>query len=101
MRWRGILLASLGSRRAALGWCILAESATVAGGALGLAAGPHLGAHWIAYPLGVTAGWLSYLGFHAIHEEWKRNGAGAACVLAFTGIAGAAAIQRGAEALFR
>lgn len=97
----GILLASLKSRRAALGWCILAEAATLPGAGLGLAAGPYLGARWIGYPLGVTAGWLAYLGYHAIHEDWKQRGAGAAFVSAFTGIAGAAVIQRGAEALFR
>ena len=28
-----------------------------------------------AQPLGITAGWLFYLGHHAVHEEWKRRGA--------------------------
>jgi hypothetical protein len=41
------------------------------------------------------------LGYHAIHEDWKRRGAGAASVSALTGLAGAAVLQRGAEALFR
>jgi hypothetical protein len=62
---------------------------------------PHLGSTWITWPLGATAGWLFYLGYHAVHEEWKRRGAAPACLSALTGIAGAAAIQRGAEALFR
>ncbi|HEX3747524.1 MAG TPA: ZIP family metal transporter [Bryobacteraceae bacterium] len=97
----GILRASMGSRAAAMGWCTLAEGATVAGGILGLAMAPHLGTQWIFYPLGVTAGWLFYLGYHAVHEEWKRRGARAAFVSAAIGIAGAAIIQRGAEALFQ
>ncbi|HUB34510.1 MAG TPA: hypothetical protein VMA31_15840 [Bryobacteraceae bacterium] len=101
MALAGILLASLRSRHAAMAWCLLAEATTMVGGVLGLAAGPHLGTQWVAYPLGITAGWLSYLGYHAIHEDWKRRGAGAAFVSALTGLAGAAMLQRGAQALFR
>jgi zinc transporter ZupT len=97
----GILRASMGSRAAAMGWCALAEGATLLGGVLGLAMAPHLGTQWILYPLGVTAGWLFYLGQHAVHEEWKRRGAAPACLSALAGMAGAAVIQRGAEALFQ
>ena len=97
----GILRASVKSRPIALAWCALAEGTTLAGGALGLALAPRLGTAWITYPLGVTAGWLFYLGYHAVHEEWRRRGAAPAFVSALTGMAGAAAIQRGAEALFR
>jgi zinc transporter ZupT len=97
----GILRASMGNRAAAMGWCALAEGATLLGGVLGLAMAPHLGTQWILYPLGVTAGWLFYLGHHAVHEEWKRRGAAPAFLSALAGMAGAAAIQRGAEALFQ
>jgi zinc transporter ZupT len=97
----GILRASVGSRKAALGWAVLAEGSTLAGGALGLVMGPHLGSEWITYPMGIAAGWLFYLGYHAVHEEWKRRGARPAFVSAAAGVAGAAVIQRGAEALFR
>jgi zinc transporter ZupT len=97
----GILRAALGSRGAALGWCLLAEGATLVGGFAGLSLAPHLGSRWISYPLGFTAGWLFYLGWHAVHEEWKSRGARPAFLSALTGIAGAAIIQRGAEALFR
>ena len=97
----GILRASVGSRAVALGWCLLAEGATLAGGVAGVDLAPHLGSQWITYPLGFTAGWLFYLGWHAVHEEWKRRGARPAFLSALTGAAGAAAIQRGAEALFR
>jgi zinc transporter ZupT len=97
----GILRAAVKSRVAALGWCILAEGATLVGGAAGLLMAPHLGTTWILYPLGLTGGWLFYLGYHAVHEEWKRRGAAPAFFSALTGVAGAAVIQRGAEALFR
>jgi zinc transporter ZupT len=96
-----ILRASLKPRGAALAWCAVAEGSTFLGGVLGLWMAPHLGSRWITYPLGIAAGWLLYLGYHAVHEEWKRRGMAPACVSALSGIAGAAAIQRGAEALFR
>jgi hypothetical protein len=51
--------------------------------------------------MGIAAGWLFYLGYHAVHEEWKRRGARPAFVSATAGVAGAAVIQRGVEALFR
>jgi zinc transporter ZupT len=97
----GVLAASMKSRTRTLLWCILAEGTTLAGGAFGLALAPHIGSVWTVYPLGLTAGWLFYLGFHAVHEEWKRRGAGPAFLSAIGGVAGAAAIQRGAEVLFR
>jgi zinc transporter ZupT len=97
----GILRAAIPGRGRALWLAILAEGATLAGGVLGLEMGPHLGTRWILYPLGITAGWLLYLAYHAIEEEWRRRGARAAFVSALTGMVGAAVIQRGAEALFR
>jgi zinc transporter ZupT len=97
----GILRAAVKRRAAALGWCMLAEGTTLAGGVLGLAMAPHMGTGWITYPLGIAAGWLFYLGFHAVHEEWTRRGAGPAFASALAGVVGAAVIQRGAEALFR
>jgi len=97
----GILRASVRSRTAAAAWCVLAEGATAVGGAAGLVMAPHLGSRWITYPLGIAAGWLFYLGFHAVHEEWKRRGAAPAFVSAATGVAGAALVQRGIEALLR
>lgn len=95
----GILRASIRSRATAAGWAIVAEGATLVGGALGLLAGPHLGSQWITYPLGIAAGWLFYLGYHAVHEETKRRGVRAAGIAALAGIAGAAVLMRGVEAL--
>ena len=39
------------------------------GGLFGLTLAPHLGTAWILYPLGVTAGWLFYLGSHAVQQR--------------------------------
>jgi zinc transporter ZupT len=97
----GIVRAAVGSRMHALAGCILAEGCTIIGAGIGLSLAPRLGAAWIVYPLGITAGWIFYLGFHAIHEEWKRRGAAPAFVSALTGLAGAAMMQRGAESWFR
>jgi zinc transporter ZupT len=97
----GILRASVKSRGAAVAWCALAEGTTLLGGLAGLIMAPHLGTQWITYPLGLTAGWLTYLGYHAVHEEWKSRGPAPAFASALTGMVGAAALQRGAEALLR
>jgi zinc transporter ZupT len=97
----GVLRASVGSRRVAMAWALLAEGTTLVGGALGLLMAPHLGSNWITFPMGLAAGWLFYLGYHAVDEEWKRRGARAAFAAAAAGVAGAAAVQRGAEVLFR
>ena len=97
----GILRAAMSSRTAALGACVLAEGTTLLGGAAGLLMAPHLGTRWILYPLGLTAGWILYLGFHAVHSEWKLRGPAPVFVPALTGVMGSAMIQRGAEALFR
>ncbi len=92
----GILRASVKSRAAALGWCVLAEGTTLLGGAAGLWMAPHLGTQWTVVPLGLAAGWLIYLGYHAVHEEWKQRGARPAFLAAAAGVAAAAILQRGA-----
>ena len=97
----GILLASVKSRSAAMLWCALAEGATMLGSAVGLFLAPNLGTRWTIYPLGLTTGWLFFLGYHAIHEEWKRRGPRPAFTSAVAGVVGAGIIQRGAEQFFR
>ncbi len=97
----GVLRASVRQRSAALGWAVVAEGSTLAGGGLGLVMGPHLGTVWITYPLGVAAGWLFYLGYHAVHEELRRRGAQGVIGWALAGVAAAAVIQRGAEWFLR
>lgn len=86
--------ASLSSRSTAVFWSVAAESMTLLGGILGLAIAPGLGALWISYPLALAAGWLFYLGAHAVHEEWKRRGPLPACLTAIAGAAGAAVLWR-------
>ncbi len=97
----GILRAAVKSRGRALAWGMGAEAVTVAGGAAALWLAPQLGARWTVYPVGITAGWLCYLGYHAVHEEWKRRGAAPAFLSAASGIAGAVLIERGVEALLK
>ncbi|HVN04523.1 MAG TPA: ZIP family metal transporter [Bryobacteraceae bacterium] len=96
-----IVRASVESRSTALFWSVLAEMTTLVGGIVALAIAPGLGAHWITYPLGIAAGWLFFLGAHALHEEWKRRGPVPAFMTALTGAAGAAALQQGVQAWFR
>jgi zinc transporter ZupT len=72
-----IARASIRSRSSALLWCVAAEGTTLVGGIVGLAIAPGLGTAWITYPLGLAAGWLFYLGAHAIHEAMGRAGDGA------------------------
>ena len=97
----GILRASMNSRAAAAGWSVLAEAVTMVGGLAGISIAPRLNTAWMLYPLGLTAGWILYLGFHAIHSEWKLRGPAPVFVPALTGVAGAAAIQRGLETFLR
>jgi zinc transporter ZupT len=95
-----LLLAAVGSRASALGWCLGAEAVTVVGAWAGLGIAPRLGSHWIGYPLALAAGCFLYLGFHAVHEDWRRRGAVPALLPAVAGVAGAAALQQGLHALF-
>jgi zinc transporter ZupT len=96
-----ILQTAVVSRRTALAWCMLAEGVTLAGGAAGLELAPVLGQAWLSYPLAIAGGFFFYLGFHAVHGEWKRRGAIPAVLPAITGAAGAAALQQGVRALLR
>jgi zinc transporter ZupT len=96
-----MLRAAVISRSVAFGWCVLAELATLGGGALGLVIAPRLGGPWVSYPLAIAGGFFFYLGFHAVHGEWKRRGALPAFMPALTGAAGAAALQQGARVLLR
>jgi zinc transporter ZupT len=66
-----IVRASVASRSSALFWSVSVEATTLVGGILGLAIAPHLSTAWIAYPLALAAGWLFYLGAHAL-QAWFR-----------------------------
>lgn len=97
----GILRASVKSRLGTFAWCSVVEGTTLLGGVVGLLLGPHLGARWITYPLGIAAGLFLFLATHAVHEEWKRRGPALAFIPALTGTAGAAVLERSVAAFFR
>lgn len=89
-----IFRASTKTRRGAMAWCALAESATLVGGWAGVALTPKLGSAWTNYPLALAGGCFLYLGYHAVHGEWRRGGVGA-MVAGAAGVAAAAVVQRG------
>jgi zinc transporter ZupT len=96
-----ILRASVRTKLAAFGWCLLTESATLVGAAAGLVMAPKLGVRWLHYPLAIAGGCFFYLGFHAVHAEWRRRRTWSAVVPGVTGAAGAALLQHGVQILFR
>jgi len=84
----GVIVRAAGdSRRAALGWCLLAESATVAGAALELGLAPYLGPHVLNALLAIAGGSFLYLGGHAVHGEFRRQGLAPGFLPALAGIA--------------
>ena len=82
-----IVRAAINSRRAALGWCLLAESATVVGAALELVLAPFLGPQVLHALLAIAGGTFLYLGGHAVHGEFRRRGIAVGLVPALAGIA--------------
>ncbi len=71
-----IFRSTTGSRRKALGLCVLAEAATFAGGWSGLVLTPRLGSAWTNYPLALAGGAFLYLGYHAVGRPWLAAAAG-------------------------
>lgn len=69
-----IVRAALRSRWQAIGWCALAEGATLAGAALETVMAPYVGPHALQALLAIAGGTFLYLGAHAIHAEWRRSG---------------------------
>ena len=84
--------AALDSPVAALAGCAAAESATVAGAVLETSLASQLGAGGVHLLLALAGGAFLYLGYHAVHAEYRQTGAGPAFTPALTGVAGAAAI---------
>jgi zinc transporter ZupT len=97
----GIMLrASVRSRWAAFALCAAAECATLFGALFESALTGRAGTAWVTYALALAGGSFIYLGFHAVHGEWRRRGV-PAFMPALTGAAGAAALQQGVHVLFR
>jgi zinc transporter ZupT len=88
-----IVRAALDSRTAALGWCALAEGATLAGAALEIVLAPYLSQYALHVLLAVAGGSFLYLGAHAVHGEWRRSGMGPTFVPALTGVAGPSVLR--------
>ena len=90
-----ILRAALRSRVSALALCALTQIPTVAGGVLESQVSSTLGEGWMLYPLALAGGSFLYLGFHAVHGEFRRRGAFPALGPALTGAVGAAIFLQG------
>ena len=68
-----ILRAALRRRSTALLWALIAQGATLLGAVLAIAMAPRIGSTWLAALLALGGGTFLYLGFHAVHGEWKRR----------------------------
>lgn len=68
-----ILRAAVKLRSKAYLFAVLTQSAMLVGGILEGATADHLGNYWIAALLALGGGMFLYLGFHAVHGEWKRR----------------------------
>jgi zinc transporter ZupT len=68
-----ILAAALRSRRTALSWAVLTQAGTLGGVVLHAAFAGRLSPSWIAALLALGGSVFFYLGFHAVHSEWKRR----------------------------
>jgi zinc transporter ZupT len=70
-----ILAAALRSRAGAFGWAILIQAGTITGAALQRLTSAWVSPQWVAALLAIGGGVFFYLGFHAVHGEWKRRAA--------------------------
>lgn len=88
-----IVRAAVPSNFKALAGCAVAEAATVAGVILEATAAPRIGSQWVEVVLALAGGAFLYLGYHAVHAEYKLRGAVPAFVPALTGVAGSTMIR--------
>jgi zinc transporter ZupT len=68
-----ILRAAMKSRRNAFIAAIFVQVAMLAGAALENVLAPHIAPFWMQALLAIAGGTFLYLGFHAVHAEWKRR----------------------------
>ncbi len=68
-----IVRAALKSRGRAFLCAGLVQGIMLVGGVVEYAASPYLGNRWLAVLLAFGGGTFLYLGYHAVHAEWKRR----------------------------
>jgi zinc transporter ZupT len=91
-----MLRAAFRSPGKAMVWAVATQVAMLAAGLTPVRVNERALAPFIA----LVGGSFLYLGFHAVHGEWKRRGT-PAFMPALTGAAGAAALQHGLRAFLR
>ena len=96
-----ILRAALQSGKSAIWWCVAAQAPTIVGGVLESVFAANFGEGWLVYPLALAGGSFLFLGWHAVHNEFRRRGPGPAFGPALTGAAGAAILQQGLRVFLR
>ena len=88
-----IARAALRSRGSAMVWCGLAQACTLVGAMAEGALAPYLGTQALHALLALAGGSFLYLGWHAVHGEFRRRGTSPALVPALTGIAGSSVLR--------
>jgi zinc transporter ZupT len=68
-----IVQAALKSRARAFVFAGLTQGIMLVGGVFEHAAAPYLGHRWAVVLLAFGGGTFLYLGYHAVHAEWKRR----------------------------
>jgi len=68
-----ILRAALKSRNTALAWATGVQATMIPGALLALILAPVIGSRWMTVLLALGGGTFLYLGFHAVHGEWRRR----------------------------
>jgi zinc transporter ZupT len=68
-----IVRAALKSRTRAFLFAGITQSIMLLGGVLEHATAPYLGSRWVTLLLAFGGGTFLYLGYHAVHAEWKRR----------------------------
>jgi zinc transporter ZupT len=68
-----IVRAAVKSRNRAFVYAAVTQGIMLMGGLLEHAAAPYLGNRWVGVLLALGGGTFLYLGYHAVHGEWKRR----------------------------
>ena len=82
-----IARAALRSRGSAMLWCGLAQACTLVGAMAEGVLAPYLGTQALHTLLALAGGSFLYLGWHAVHGEFRRSGALPALLPALAGVA--------------